>query len=118
MNQVREEEARRLLEGEDALLGPLGARQRDLSRDVIKPTVGVVAPVDMSHFAGCCTVPSGARQAGSTSRLSPGSSARHSHLGGMPHFNHFSDSHKRPCRLKNTWTLATRAAPPRSAPAW
>lgn len=37
--QVREEEARRLLKGEEALLGPLGARQRDLSRDVIKPTV-------------------------------------------------------------------------------
>ncbi len=37
--QALQEERRRLQEGVDALMGPVGEKQRDLSRDVIKPTV-------------------------------------------------------------------------------
>ncbi|PSC69626.1 tat pathway signal sequence [Micractinium conductrix] len=37
--QAAQEEARRLREGVEAILGPVGEKQRDLSRDVIKPTV-------------------------------------------------------------------------------
>ncbi|EFN59293.1 hypothetical protein CHLNCDRAFT_137642 [Chlorella variabilis] len=38
-HQVLQEEGRRLSEAVDAMLGPVAEKQRDLSRDVIKPTV-------------------------------------------------------------------------------
>jgi hypothetical protein len=42
--QVLQDEGRRLGEGVEGMLGPLGEAQRDLSRDVIKPAVSQLQP--------------------------------------------------------------------------
>ncbi|KAL4423152.1 hypothetical protein ABPG77_007805, partial [Micractinium sp. CCAP 211/92] len=56
--QALQEERRRLQEGVDALMGPVGEKQRDLSRDVIKPTV----KEHMSDVYAACTAEVGSGQ--------------------------------------------------------
>lgn len=52
--QVLQEERGRLGEAVQSLMGPVGEKQRDLSRDVIKPTVRQQLPALLSYTRQCC----------------------------------------------------------------